>query len=39
MGMVEFLAIYLSFNHQYTTPQVTSFMIELIMNGIGENRQ
>jgi AcrR family transcriptional regulator/predicted DNA-binding transcriptional regulator AlpA len=38
MGMVEFLAIFLSFNRHYTTPQVIPFMIDLIMNGIGADR-
>jgi hypothetical protein len=39
MGMVEFLAIYLSFDHRYTITQAISFIIDLILNGIGENRQ
>ncbi len=34
MGMVEFLAIFLSFNKDYTTSQVISFTIDLIMNGL-----
>ncbi|MEW6555270.1 MAG: MerR family transcriptional regulator [Actinomycetota bacterium] len=34
MGMVEFLAIYLTFNPQHPVPEVTSFMLDLMMNGI-----
>jgi len=34
MGIVEFLAIYLSFNDKYTATQATSFMIDLVMNGV-----
>ncbi|MBK5093754.1 MAG: MerR family transcriptional regulator [Actinobacteria bacterium] len=36
MGIVEFLSIYLSFNDRYTTPQAISFMVDMVMNGIGQ---
>lgn len=34
MGIVEFLAIYLSFNDSYDADQATSFMVDLVMNGL-----
>jgi AcrR family transcriptional regulator/predicted DNA-binding transcriptional regulator AlpA len=36
MGMVEFLSIFLSFDERHSAPQAISFMIDLIMNGVGK---
>ena len=36
MGILEFLSIYLSFDDSYTAPQAISFMVDLVMNGIGK---
>jgi AcrR family transcriptional regulator/predicted DNA-binding transcriptional regulator AlpA len=35
MGIVEFLAIYLSFDDKHDSAEATSFMVDLIMNGVG----
>lgn len=35
MGMVEFLAIRLSFDGRYTTDQAVSFLVDLLMKGVG----
>jgi len=36
MGMVEFLSIYLSFDERHSAPQAISFVIDLVINGIGK---
>jgi AcrR family transcriptional regulator/predicted DNA-binding transcriptional regulator AlpA len=35
MGMVEFLSIRLTFDDRYTSTQAISFLIDLVMNGLG----
>ncbi len=34
MGIVEFLAIYLSFDDKHDAAEATSFMVDLVMNGV-----
>jgi hypothetical protein len=38
MGMVEFLAFRLSMDDKYTYEQITSFIIDLVMNGVARER-
>lgn len=37
MGMVEFLAIRLTFDDRYTTDQAVSFLVDLLMRGVGRD--
>jgi AcrR family transcriptional regulator/predicted DNA-binding transcriptional regulator AlpA len=36
MGMVEFLTMFLTFKNKYTSAQAISFMIDVVLNGIGK---
>jgi len=35
MGMVEFLSIFLTFDRRYDASQATSFLMDLLLNGLG----
>lgn len=39
MGMVEFLSIFLSFDRRYNASQATSFLMDLLLNGLRREEQ